>query len=208
MAAKPASVQPAAGSQDIARVRDILIGPLMRDYDQRFQLVQRDVERLQKLLDQMTEQLHQQADSQTQSLDCQVERLSGQLTEQDQRLAGKAADESAKIQSRFEELASRLEQQGSAQALKLSQEAERRDKQLAALDATIAKKFQTLQRETRAGDDELRRELREMVEKLTYDKADRQSLGQMLVEIGDQLIRGGGAVSLDDLLTSLPAAAE
>ena len=36
----------------------------------------------------------------------------------------------------------------------------------------------------------MRRELREMVQKLTQDKTDRQSLGQMLVEIGGQLTRG------------------
>jgi hypothetical protein len=65
-----------------------------------------------------------------------------------------------------------------------------------------------LQRESRDSDEDLRRELREMVEKLTHDKTDRQSLGQMLVEIGGQLISGGNAVSLDDLLTGLPSLAE
>ncbi len=122
MATKPAATQPVAGVQDIARVRDILLGPQMREYDQRFQLLQRDVERLQKLIDQLTGELHEQADSQARSLDSQVERLNGQLAQQDQRVAGKMAEETARVNGRFDELASRLEQQGAAQSLKLSQE--------------------------------------------------------------------------------------
>lgn len=208
MATKSPSPQPAASAQDITRVRDILLGPQMREYDQRFQLLQRDIERLQKSIDQLTEQLHEQADSQGRSLDAQVERLNGLLADRDQHFAGKWADESARVNGRFEELAGRLEQQGNTLSLKLGQEADRLDKQVSALDAAVVKKLQAAQRESRASDEDLRRELREMVEKLTHDKTDRQSLGQMLVEIGGQLIGGGGAVSLDELLTSLPAEAE
>ena len=47
--------------QDIARIRDILLGPQMREYEQRFALVQRDLERLQSLADQLTEHLQEQA---------------------------------------------------------------------------------------------------------------------------------------------------
>ena len=71
------------------------------------------------------------------------------------------------------------------------------------VDSTLNKKLQTLQRDTRQANDDLRRELREMVQKLTHDKTDRQSLGQMLIEIGGQLTRGSGAVGLDDLLSGL-----
>ena len=43
--------------QKVDRVRDIIFGHQMRDYEQRFQLVQRDLDRLQQELDRLNEQL-------------------------------------------------------------------------------------------------------------------------------------------------------
>jgi len=46
--------------QEVDRIRDIIFGPQMRDYDQRFQIVRRDLERLQQELDRLTERLAEQ----------------------------------------------------------------------------------------------------------------------------------------------------
>jgi hypothetical protein len=43
--------------QKVDRVRDIIFGHQMRDYEQRFQLVQRDLDRLQQELDRLNEHL-------------------------------------------------------------------------------------------------------------------------------------------------------
>lgn len=43
--------------KDVERVRDIIFGPQMREYDQRFLTVQRDIERLRQELEQLNEQL-------------------------------------------------------------------------------------------------------------------------------------------------------
>jgi hypothetical protein len=66
-------------AQDIDRIRDILFGTQMREYDQGFQTIQRDLQRLQQDIDRLTEQLADQDKSQTEKLQalhrdmCQVD---------------------------------------------------------------------------------------------------------------------------------------
>lgn len=47
-------------SQEVERIRDIIFGAQIRDYEQRFQLFQRDLKRLQQEIDRLTEQLAEQ----------------------------------------------------------------------------------------------------------------------------------------------------
>jgi predicted nucleic acid-binding Zn-ribbon protein len=54
--------------QEVDRIRDIIFGPQMRDYQQRFQMFQRDLERLQQEIDRLTEQLADQDSSQSKKL--------------------------------------------------------------------------------------------------------------------------------------------
>lgn len=42
-----------AADPDVERIRDIIFGPQMRDYDQRFQNLLADVERLQQQLERL-----------------------------------------------------------------------------------------------------------------------------------------------------------
>lgn len=53
-----------ASSQDVERIRDIIFGTQMRDYQQLFEALQRDVARLQQELDQLNEQLAEQDSNQ------------------------------------------------------------------------------------------------------------------------------------------------
>ena len=53
---------------DLLRIRDIIFGPQMRDYAQRFQNVQRDLERLQQEIDRLAEQLASQDSDQGKKL--------------------------------------------------------------------------------------------------------------------------------------------
>ncbi len=46
--------------REVDRIRDIIFGPQMHDYDQRFQVVQRDLDRLQGELERLTRQLAEQ----------------------------------------------------------------------------------------------------------------------------------------------------
>jgi hypothetical protein len=116
-----------ATSQDVDRIRDIIFGSQMRDYQQRFEGYQRDLARLQQ----------------------EIEHLSEQLAEQ---------------------------------------------------DSTQGKKVQSLRREMRQADDDLRAELRETAARLTADKVERLDLGQLFLEIGNRLTEGR---SVGDLLKGL-----
>jgi hypothetical protein len=61
----PTSLEP---TREVDRVRDIILGPHLRDYEQRFQTLQGDLERLQQELDRLTEQLADQDSSQLKKL--------------------------------------------------------------------------------------------------------------------------------------------
>jgi chromosome segregation ATPase len=56
------------GSQEVDRIRDIIFGGQMREYQQRFETVQRDLDRLQQELDRLTEQLADQDSDQGKKL--------------------------------------------------------------------------------------------------------------------------------------------
>ncbi len=116
----PTSLEP---TREVDRVRDIILGPHLRDYEQRFQTLQGDLERLQQELDRLTEQLADQ-------------------------------------------------------------------------DSNQLKKLQNLHRETRQGDDDLRRELRQTAQKLTDEKVDRLALGELFIELGEHLKAGGSLVDI------------
>jgi hypothetical protein len=55
-------------SQEVDRIRDIIFGSQMRDYEQRFQNAQRDLDRLQQEIDRLTEQLTDQDNNQGKKL--------------------------------------------------------------------------------------------------------------------------------------------
>ena len=100
--------------QDVGRIREIIFGSQMRDYEGRFRLLQRDLENLKDELEALREQ------------------------------AGKQ-------------------------------------------DKDQSKKLQKLRDDTRQSDDDLRAEMREAVDRLTMDKVDRSTLGDILIEMGNRL---------------------
>jgi septal ring factor EnvC (AmiA/AmiB activator) len=58
----------ATPAPELDRIRDIIFGPQMRDYQQRFQAFQRDLDRLQKQMNQLSEELTKQDQSQGEKL--------------------------------------------------------------------------------------------------------------------------------------------
>jgi predicted RNase H-like nuclease (RuvC/YqgF family) len=129
---KSATMPQAEPMEDVNRIRDIIFGSQMKDYDERFDSLQRDLKRLEKELDGLSE------------------RLTNQDGEQNNKL-------------------------------------------------------QSLRRSMRRADRDLRDELRQKCKKLTDEKADREVLGQMFIELGTRLKTGG---SLADLLQGLEEAGQ
>ena len=118
MATEKPKPTPGEAPKDVERVRDIIFGPQMRDYDQRFHTIQRDIERLRQELELLNEQMGE-------------------------------------------------------------------------LDREQGKRVQTLRRESRQSDDDLRTELRQTAQKLQGEKVDRMALGELFVELGNHLKTGG-----------------
>lgn len=119
-----------ASPEKMDRVRDIIFGPQMRDFEQRFKQINRDLERLQ----------------------AELGHLNDRLTEQ---------------------------------------------------DANQLKKLQAMHRDMRQSDEDIRTELRQTADKLTFDKVDRLALGELFIELGSHLKMGGSLAGLADWLKNL-----
>ena len=100
--------------RDVDRIREILFGGQMREYEQRFQAMQRDLERLQQELDRLNEQLGSQDSEQNKKLHTlrrdlkqADDELRGELRQTTQTLTGEKVDRAA-LGELFAELGNRL----------------------------------------------------------------------------------------------------
>jgi septal ring factor EnvC (AmiA/AmiB activator) len=83
---------------------------------------------------------------------------------------------------------------------RLQNELETLNEQLSDQGRDFDKKLQTLRKDTRTNDDDIRAELRQTADKLTDEKVDRLALGELFIELGNHLKAGG---SLSNVLNSL-----
>lgn len=82
MPAKQPAVSQEETPQEVDRIRDIIFGSQMRDYEQRFQMILRDLERLQQEIDRLSDRLAEQDSEQSKKL----ERLRKESREADEAL--------------------------------------------------------------------------------------------------------------------------
>ena len=84
---------------------------------------------------------------------------------------------------------------------RLQKALDRTNEQLAAQDSAQSKKLQEARQDFQTASDELRAEMRSAVERLSNEKVDKEQLGNLLIEMGNQ-IKGTGVLSsmLDGLL--------
>lgn len=203
MTKQQVSTAPRVAAQDVERIRDIILGPQIREFEQRFQGIRHDLGRLQQAIDQLAERLADQGSQQSQHLQHEVEHFTRLLSEQDGRQCKSMHQEAEKQQQALDALARAVQEKDFSQSQRLAQEADRLGQLLATQGDEFGKKLQALRKEAQQADDALREELRLTAEKLTDDKTDRVSLGEMLIEIGRQLKEGGEVMALDDLLARI-----
>jgi predicted nucleic acid-binding Zn-ribbon protein len=105
--------------RDVDRIREILFGGQMREYEQRFQVMQRDLDRLQQELDRLNEQLGSQDSEQNKKLQAQRrdlrqadDEIRSELRQTTQTLANEKVDRAA-LGELFAELGNRLKTGGS-----------------------------------------------------------------------------------------------
>ncbi len=181
-AKEPSPTTPAQGDgtesvEKVNRVRDLIFGQEMRNYEQKFEHLTRDVVRLQNELNQLTTQLSDQ-DS----------RLAQQIREQDERLT------------------TQLHTQEKAQSQRLQEVEGQFTRQLQASDQKHAQNEQELRQELRAMEDGLRTDLRAAVQQLADQKVDRLSLGDMFIELGTLLKNQDSEQVMVSLLDELEGA--
>lgn len=115
----PKTATPSEALQKVDRVRDIIFGHQMRDYEQRFQLVQRDIQRLQQELDRLNEQLTDHNSEQVKKFQAfrqEMRQADDSLREEIRHVAGRLTDEKVDrlaLGELFVELGSHLKAGGS-----------------------------------------------------------------------------------------------
>jgi hypothetical protein len=84
---------------------------------------------------------------------------------------------------------------------RLQKALDRSNEQLAAQDSAQSRKLQEARQDFQVSVDELRAEMRSAVKRLSDEKVDKEQLGNLLIEMGNQ-IKGSGMLSavLDGLL--------
>ncbi len=198
------------GMESVERVRDIIFGPKMRDYEQRFEAITRDLGRLQAELDRLNEQLAARDAAQGRNLQAVRQELRqaddeirAALKAETGRLAAQQAEQDAEHTRREKDLRQELQQADGELHATLKAEIGRLSAELADQSAAQEAALQHLRQELRGADADLRDELRQIAQRLTDDKADRAVLGDLFIELGNHVKAGG---SLADLLQGLEQA--
>ncbi len=93
MAAKGQAKSLVGKDQDVERIREILFGAQMREYNQRFATLQRDLDRLQKELERTRQQLAEKDEA----LGKQVEAVRSEARQGDEELRSELREASDKL---------------------------------------------------------------------------------------------------------------
>ena len=189
--------------ESVERIRDIIFGPKMRDYEQRFEALTRDFNRLQADLDTLGEQLTAKDAAQAKNLQAARQELRqangdlrNELKAEATRLGAQLAEQQTAQSNALQ--AARVELQAGDAALQSELKAELEQLSCALNDHETAQKnsLQSLRQELRKADADLREELRLVMQRLTDDKTDRSMLGELFIELGNHVKSGGTDVSM------------
>ena len=155
-----ASAQPGAAqsAEKIDRIRDIVFGGQMRDYAQRFDMLDTDLSRSQQEISALQESLRAQEANFLRQLQQRADELSAQLTDQVTRQTQQLQDLERRVVRSVQDLEQKL--------LRGQEE---------------------FNRMVRAGEEALRNEYRQSSAALNQNKMDRFSLGDLLTELGQNL---------------------
>jgi chromosome segregation ATPase len=196
--------------ESVERIRDIIFGPKMRDYEQRFEALSRDLNRLQADLDNLAEQLTAKDAAQTKSLQAARQELRqangdlrNELKGEATRLSGQMAEQHTAHTNGLQAARQELLQADAAMQSELKTELEQLNCALNDHETAQKNALQQLRQELRKADADIREELRQVMQRLTDDKTDRSTLGELFVELGNHVKSGG---SLSDLLQGLDQA--
>lgn len=196
---------------EVDRLREILFGEKMEEYERLFNDVHRDTERTQNDLRNIQDTISDFEKSQARQLDA-IQRELSQLSNELRRIASQQQTHQTVYQQLFnqshqrEVLMQKLQTQYDDQATELSQ-LERELRNLKSATESYydhhQRKLNEVKSDVRQVEDKLFSELRRLIDRLNTQKPDRKTLATMFMEIATRLETGGTMTNLlEDLTTS------
>lgn len=194
---------------EVERLRDILFGPQMEEYERRFADLRRELERLASDIRALQDRLSETERTQTKRMDAlesEVRRVADELKRDITRLNAR--------ETLLNQALSRLQQVEGTTQEHIQHISELRDtlslherdmrtlkNEAAQYREQYERKLETLKRESRQAEDDLRAELRRVATRLGDQKTDRKALATMLMEIATRLETGSSVTGLLEDLT-------
>lgn len=198
---------------EVDRLRQVIFGAQMEEYERRFTDVRREMERILADLRVVQDSVSEFEKNQTkriEALERDMRRSNDELRREIDRLGGREAV--------LQQLLTRTQQQelGSKSIAEniheLSTTQSQHESEVRAIKSALAenrdqheRKLDALKREVRQAEDELRAELRRVTDRLSDQKTDRKALAAMLMEVATRLETGS---SVTGLLEGLSVAAK
>ena len=203
------------GQSEVDRLREIIFGSHIEEYERRFDDVRREQDRviadLRVVQDSVNEFEKAQA-KRVETLQQEMHRTSDELKHEMKRLSEQLRSREALLQ----QLLNQARQQEMLRKELLSQTKEQnkvlgqQERDLKVFRTNVEehrsqyeRKMDALKHEVRQAEDDLRDELRRIADRLDYQKTDRKALASMLMEIATRLETGSTVTGLlEDLTTS------
>ncbi len=202
------------GQSEVDRLRDIIFGSNIEDYERRFEDIRREQERVMGDLRMVQDSVGEFEKSQAkrvETLQQEMHRTSDELKHEMKRLGEQLRSREALLQ----QLLNQARQQEMLRKELLSETKEQnkilaqQERDLKVFRSNVEehrgqyeRKMDALKHEVRQSEDDLRDELRRMADRLDYQKTDRKALASMLMEIATRLETGSSVTGLLEDLTS------
>ena len=198
-----------ARKAEIDRLRDAILGTQMEEYERRFTDLQRDVERLFSDFRQVQDSISEFEKSQTKRIEA-LERDTRRANDELGREVDRLRTQSPAVQQL---LTQTRQQQMTTQGLtdetnELRKTVAQQDQDLRSLRVTVnqyrdqhERSLDTIKREVRQAEDQLRAEVRRVADRLDDQKTDPKALAAMLMEMATRLETGSTVPGLLGELT-------
>lgn len=202
------------GQSEVDRLREIIFGSHIEEYERRFEDNRREQERVVGDLRMVQDSVHEFEKAQTkriETLQQEMHRTSDELKHEMKRLSEQLRSREALLQ----QLLNQARQQEMLRKELLTDTKEQnkilaqQERDLKVFRSNVEehrgqyeRKMDALKHEVRQSEDDLRDELRRMADRLDYQKTDRKALASMLMEIATRLETGSSVTGLLEDLTS------
>lgn len=193
---------------EVDRLREILFGAQIEEYERRFADLRREVQRIgNDLLENARTPWRSRKNNgaRLEMLELDTRRLTDDARRESDRQRSREAlmqQIATQVRQHDDQLKATGETVLDLRKMQTSQESELRSVRAGMVDVRdqIEQRAQALRREIRHTEDELRAELRRIADRLEYQKTDRKALASMLIELAARLETGS---TVTDLLEGL-----